>query len=299
MEFVKYELQQEMSIGKIVTFYYMETSKHFYSQGEKHDFWEFVYVDKGEVEIYTDSNRLSLEQGDIVFYKPNEFHMGHAINGTALNLIIVSFDCEAPSMKFFEGMSFRLEESERAILSHLVREGLEAFDPPIDSPKMSRPKRNPQAPYGCEQLIKNYLEILLIRLIRKGASGRKEMPTSIAAENKDGEVVQQMIAMMKQNLSRDLTVDDFCGELAMGKTSLKTIFKAKVGVGIMEYFNKLKIEHAKLLIREKDYNFTEIAEQLGYSSMHYFSRQFKRVTTMTPTEYARSIKARSGRNTDR
>ena len=38
------------------------------------------------------------------------------------------------------------------------------------------------------------------------------------------------------------------------------------------------------------YTFTEIADKLGYSSLYYFSRQFKKQTTMTLTEYAGSIK---------
>ena len=41
------------------------------------------------------------------------------------------------------------------------------------------------------------------------------------------------------------------------------------------------------------YNFTQIADRLGFSSIHYFSRQFKRITGMTPSEYASSIKALS------
>ena len=45
------------------------------------------------------------------------------------------------------------------------------------------------------------------------------------------------------------------------------------------------------MIREKQYNFTEIAQRLGYSSVHYFSRHFKQVAGMTPSEYAASVKA--------
>ena len=47
------------------------------------------------------------------------------------------------------------------------------------------------------------------------------------------------------------------------------------------------------MIREDYYNFTQIADRLGFSSIHYFSRQFKRITGMTPSEYASSIKALS------
>lgn len=53
----------------------------------------------------------------------------------------------------------------------------------------------------------------------------------------------------------------------------------------------MKIDFAKQLIRENDMNFTQISDFLGYSSIHYFSRQFKKLSGMTPTEYATSIKA--------
>ena len=49
------------------------------------------------------------------------------------------------------------------------------------------------------------------------------------------------------------------------------------------------------LIRENDMNFTQISDFLGYSSIHYFSSQFKKLSGMTPTEYATSIKALSER----
>ena len=47
------------------------------------------------------------------------------------------------------------------------------------------------------------------------------------------------------------------------------------------------------MIREDQYNFTQIADAIGFSSVHYFSRQFKKITGMTPSEYASSIKALS------
>ena len=61
--------------------------------------------------------------------------------------------------------------------------------------------------------------------------------------------------------------------------------------GVIEFFSRMKIDFAKQLIRENDMNFTQISDFLGYSSIHYFSRQFKKLSGMTPTEYATSIKA--------
>ena len=54
----------------------------------------------------------------------------------------------------------------------------------------------------------------------------------------------------------------------------------------------LKIETAKTMLREGDGNITQIADRLGYASVHYFSRYFKQATGMTPSEYSLSIQAK-------
>ncbi len=293
--YVHYHLKEELSIESLITFYYMETGKNFYTSGEKHDFWEMVYVDKGEVEVATDSNRFELSQGDMIFYKPNEFHGGQAKTGNALNLVIVSFECQSSCMTFFEGKSFRLEEDERMILSIVVKEGLEAFYPSIDSPYIKFPQRKSDSLFGCEQLIKNYLETLFIMLIRRGKSQRHERTPYVSMEKKNNELLTDVIEYMNDNLTKELTADDICSKFSIGRTSLKNLIKEKTGLGIMECYKKLKIERAKILIREKEFYFTEIAEQLGYSSVHYFSKQFKKQVGMTPTEYARSVRARTTR----
>ena len=52
----------------------------------------------------------------------------------------------------------------------------------------------------------------------------------------------------------------------------------------------MKIDRAKELIRDGSMNFTEIAHFLSYSSLQYFSKQFKKATSMSPLEYASSIR---------
>ena len=54
-------------------------------------------------------------------------------------------------------------------------------------------------------------------------------------------------------------------------------------------FNNIKIEKAKEYIRENEKNFTQISDELGFTSIHYFSRLFKKKTGMTLTEYRSSV----------
>ena len=57
-----------------------------------------------------------------------------------------------------------------------------------------------------------------------------------------------------------------------------------------EYIRRINLEESKKLIREGKMNFTQIAAQLQYSTVHHFSRQFKEKFGLTPTEYARAIR---------
>ena len=289
----RYPLIEEISIHNIISFFYKEMARDFNTMGEKHDFWEFVYVDKGNVEIYTDSYQAKLSQGDITFYKPNEFHAGRADNNTAPNLFIVSFDCNSASMDFFNSKTFRVDKEEQMLLSKLMIEGNWAFDPPADSQEMLWPNKNKNAPFASEQLIKNYLEILLISFIRKGNKIRDYGNLShINEDNKDAELTARVIKYMKENISENLTVEQICSNYAISRAALMKTFKEVTGLGVKEYFNKQKIEQAKKLIREENLNFTEVADQLAYSGLHYFSRCFKKETGMSPSEYSRSVRAR-------
>ena len=95
------------------------------------------------------------------------------------------------------------------------------------------------------------------------------------------------------HVSENLSVAQICKSNSIGRSQLQKLFRSKSGYSAIEYFSRMKIDFAKQMIRERHYNFTQIADALGFSSIHYFSRQFKQITGMTPSEYASSIKALS------
>ena len=100
-----------------------------------------------------------------------------------------------------------------------------------------------------------------------------------------------MVDYLEAHLGGHVTIEQVCRENLIGRSQLQKIFREQSGLGIIEYFSLMKVNAAKQLIRTNKMNFTQISEQLGYTSIHYFSRQFKKVTGMTPSEYASSIKA--------
>ena len=300
MDFYKYPITRLFDIPQIVTIHYFEYGKDFIFAGESHDFWEFLCVDKGEVTVTADNATHTLKKGSIIFHKPGQFH-SVATNGViAPNLVVISFVCHSPAMHFFEDRILQLGEPERNLLATIIAEAADAFSTPLDNPYTRQLYGNPRQCPGAEQMIQLSLEHFLISLYRKGTSAVSDSQLTKSVKLKrDDETFRHIQAYMEDHLSQGLTIDQICHDNLIGPSQLQKLFHSKCGCGIIEYFSHMKITRAKELIREKNMNFTQIADYLGYASIHYFSRQFKKIAGMTPSEYALSIKALSEKEPQR
>lgn len=289
--FPRTRLRDSLSVKQLVSFHYFEFSKDFAFEGEKHDFWEFVYVDKGELEVFADTEGYRLGQGDMIFHKPNEFHGVWANKKVAPNVIILSFVCHSAEIAFFENKIFALNAKQKEILAQIMKSGFAAFVPPFDDPRSHTLRRRPDAPVGVEQLLRIHLELLLLGLRTDGDTfaGREQRRSGSVKRRSEEDLVNRMCDYMEQHVCEDIRLEHIYNRFNLSKSHALAIFKDAKGVGIMKYYRDLKIGHAKSLIRTERHTFTEIAEMLRYSSVHSFSRHFKTLTDMSPSEYMRTV----------
>ena len=162
-------LQRPLAVDDIVSVHYFEYSSNYYFEGERHDFWEFLYVDKGELDVRAGDVVQHLKKGQIIFHKPGEFHALSANGVVAPNLVVVGFVCHGEAMRFFENRVLSVGDSGRALLARIVEEGEAAFSTPLNDPQTMQLARREDAPFGAEQLIGSSIEQLLIGFIRRGA----------------------------------------------------------------------------------------------------------------------------------
>ena len=94
---------------------------------------------------------------------------------------------------------------------------------------------------------------------------------------------------LKKGVYDNLSLQDICEHFMLGKSQLSAIFKQYSGESLMAYYADLKIREAKKLLREEQLGIGEIAETLGFSSIHIFSRAFKKATGFSPTAYKKSV----------
>ena len=290
--FVPTVMSRDIAVDAIVTVHYLEHAKNYVFQGESHDFWELVYVDKGSLTAVAEDVTYELAQGQMLFHRPNEFHKLSANGTVAPNLVIVSFVSHSEAMAFFEHRVVFATQRQRDLLSQLVREAGQAFSCPLGDPHLPQMTCAADAPFGAQQLVQLSLEALLIDMIRVGgATDERPRVASSVKQRADNELTERVIRYMDDNLCNNLSFSAICVFSAQSATNLKTIFKSVTGMGVMEYYRYLKIERAKQLLREGNGNITQIADRLGYTSVHYFSRHFKQSTGMTPREYTLSVQA--------
>ncbi len=283
-------MKTDIKVNYFVTFHYFEYSNRYFFKGERHNFWEFLYVDKGEVFVRTDTDFHQLHQDQIIFHKPNEFHSVECNGITSPCLAVIAFDCQSPKMNFFKNKVINITNKTKELLSFIINEAKKVYTTDLSDPYYKKLEESETCPFGSQQLIKNYFEAFLIELIIHNAHTEESYATYSSTQNKDRKNRYELANTYLQNhLADNLSLQDVCNHCSMSKSLAQKIFKLETGTSVMQWYNRLRIEKAKQLIREGKGNMTTIAYQLGYNSIHHFSKQFSKFTGRSPSEYAKSI----------
>lgn len=286
-QYIKTQLSSIINISKIVTIHYYEFDKNFVFEGEKHDFWELVYIDKGQVEIHCDDKTTVLSQGEIVFHRPNEFHSIRAFN-SAPNFFVLSFVCSSNAMLYFEKFHTVLDKNLKSFLSSIITEAEQTFEIPKNNPLLKKLNKKSPSAIGGEQLIKTYLEQFLIFLIRH-ISENENISVFPNKKSMENYLVTSIKSFIEDNTNKIFRVNDLCQHIGYSKSYLSKLFHQQTGETIAAYAVKIKIKVAKRLICESNLNFSQISDSLSFDNPQYFCRTFKRVTGMSPTEFKQSL----------
>ena len=286
-------LEDSVTINRIISVHYFQYMSDFSFPGESHDFLELVCVDRGEIDALAGDRRLTLKKGNILFHKPNEFHNVLTNGKVSPSLVVIGFECHSPAIKSFEDQLMSVQDTEKELMAQIIVEARNTFSGRLDDPYQEELIFNSEPlTFGSAQLISHYLEQLMIHLYRRYFSYSLPVRSSrfLAEASSGNDTYNRIVRYMEEHLGERMTIDRICRDNLVGRSQLQKLFRDTKGCGVIEFFSMMKIDTAKQMIRDNQLNFTQIADRLGYNSIHYFSRQFKQITTMTPSEYATSIR---------
>lgn len=263
------------------------------------DFYELLYIDKGELLLTCQETPFFLTCGDLWLCRPGQPCVLNPAQKSVPSLIRISFSCPSPSIVFLSGHILHTKMGDRILLAQLFSEArhLTAISSGPGQPVLSESAA--AVPPGCLQLIRLYLEQLLIGLFRRCGpaciSPSLQTPTFFSERKTPSDNLYiRILRYLHDNLNAPLSIGQICKDTSVSRSQLEKLFHEKNGCGVIDFFSRLKIERAKQMIAAHNMNFSQIADALGYSSVHYFSRQFKKQTKMTPSEYSRLTGKYSG-----
>lgn len=262
------KIENNPEITDIYTAFSQTFGPEFRFRGETHDFWELVCVTEGQISVVADSKILTLKKGQAVLHSPMQFHNITAMGNNPSSITVFSFSGKnIPSLenKVIEIGNFsRVKQLlELAKKHYVIRHHF----------SIKEPKNNSLA----HLIYVKRLELFLLELANDYRSDSTKL--SKGAEN-----YAFIIKTINNNIEKRLSVTELATLCNMSEINLQKTFSHYSGVGIMEYFNRIKMQRAAELLNE-GLSVKQTALQVGFQDQNYFSTVFKRITGHTPSKY--------------
>ncbi|MCD1260065.1 response regulator [Paenibacillus athensensis] len=103
--------------------------------------------------------------------------------------------------------------------------------------------------------------------------------------NRNQGLFEQIDAYMEEHMASDITLKELANHFGYSTNHLGVLFKEYYGNGFTETMITKRLEKAKVLLKNPKLKIYEVADQLGYRSIAYFSKQFKNYSGFTPGEF--------------
>ncbi|RJE90335.1 response regulator [Paenibacillus sp. 1011MAR3C5] len=105
--------------------------------------------------------------------------------------------------------------------------------------------------------------------------------------------IPKIIAFIDQNYDKELSLQILSEHVHLSKNYLANLFKKETGEGVIDYITRVRMDRAKSLLRGTDLKSSEISLKVGIPDSKYFSKLFKKMTGVTPSEYREAAHATS------
>ena len=269
----------------IANIHYFEFTNQYHTTSASHNFCEMLYCDRGSITVNAENYSGILHDNQLIIHRPNEMHSLTCDEEAAPNVIVIGFECHCTELEYFSHYPITLSSEQKKMIADVMKEGMSVYLPPYDLPDVSEMNKREDFPFGADQMVKLKLEALLITLVR----GTKQLQDSRISTVLHQSRLEEIHQYITENFTEKILLDNICFIFGTNKTTLCKDFKSEYKTTVLNYVNSLKVREAKALLRQNKLSVTEISEKLGFNSIHYFSRLFKKTTGHSPKEYQASI----------
>lgn len=136
----------------------------------------------------------------------------------------------------------------------------------------------------------DFEEMLEMHLRQIFISIHRFLKTEAAVGNSQiAEAIDKSRIYFSEHYNEDIRIEEYASSQGMSTSWFIRNFKQYVGETPMQYILSLRIHNAESLLRNPQYNISEISQIVGYENPLYFSRIFKKVRGLSPANYRKNI----------
>ena len=242
-----------------------------------HDFYHMIFIIGGKGDIYADKDRYEISENDIFLFAPKTEH----------EIITNSAD----PMSSIE-IKFHVNDSE-------IKEQLNNLNVKVQSPDEEFRLKLESVLEEAITKTKYYKEMIniqaagiMLELLRGSQSNNKVVHLKEYLLNENSKTInkctrelKRVLEYINRNFVEEITLKHLSEVANLNATYLCKQFTKVYNISPIQYVNNLRIEKAKELMLYSDLSITEISAAVGFQSVHYFSRYFKKKENISPMEY--------------
>lgn len=251
-----------------------------------HEFNELVFVVSGRGINFTKSEQQPLQEGSIFFIPPGVEHGYKDVENLVLYNIIYARNLlgrkflDLPSLPGYCSIFMETQKIPYLLLSPSQTAEL------IPLVQMMEKEADDQSyGSGSRPLALAYLIELIISLSRIWDQTPRET-------NQGTRRLWEVISYMDQHLDTSLATEELVEVANMSTSTLNRLFKQSTGLSPIEFHIHKRIAHACTLIQKRGLSMSQVSEACGFKDPNYFSRQFRKVMSMSPKQYQRIFTSR-------
>lgn len=250
--------------------YYPNATNHFRQRRDPIDQYVLIYCVDGSGFFKLKGTEHQVEKNQFFILPAGVPHEYGAQKGGAWTIYWVHFQ-GAHAAIYAQGM--QAPQSINVALNSRIRDRIAIFEEILSTLQLGN---------GIEEL--RYASSLLhhflasMRYLVQYRKGQKEQPG----------IVDAAIHYMQENIESRITLKDILDYVGYSQSHFSSLFKKQTGQSPLAYFNLLKIEHARQLLKETDLKINQICYKIGIEDAFYFSRLFSKTIGMSPTQYRES-----------
>ena len=255
-----------LHVRRILDCWFTKHSKSCQIIKPAHRSYELLYTYEGSMHVELSSGRYSLQPHDLIIYRSDRAVLDISENCSYLTAV---FELNQRKALHILNNTFHCTSELQQILWKLL----------IESGENS---------YYTKTLMECYLQeaILLLMQFYESISHKALFADNNSARN---DLLSEILSYMNKRITEPVTIEDICHEFYISRSSLQALFKTHLNTSPKNYLLNIKLQKSKELIRQNQYTISETAYMLGFSSIHYFSRLFKKYFNTTPSAYAKKI----------